>query len=287
MTAAAIPIFEVVLHKANAWVAEVARAQETEDRHAAYRALRAVLHTLRDRLTVNEACQLAAQLPLLVRGIYFEGYRPAGKPLTQRTEDAFLEAVRAHHGPGLQDARAAVCAVLKVLADHVSPGEVADVKGMLPAALQGLWPQTGSAVLIQEAPAATAALPAPTPHVPAPGPDLGMVRGAIGAAVVDLVGEKLGTIHDVVLDADSGQVRYAVIAFGGFLGLGEHLFPVPWKRLHWREGDGCFQLLLHEAKRTVHDLHQAPKVPRQRWHPRMVDKGIEKAVHSFYGGPAL
>lgn len=276
-TAVATSPFETVLHKANAWVAEVARELGGEDRHVAYRALRAVLQALRDRLTVEEACQLAAQLPLLVRGIYFEGYRPTGKPLTQRTEEAFLEAVSGHYGPGPLDPKAATCAVFRVLERHVSPGEVADVKHILPQALRTLWPQRGSAVLLMEPEA-----PPPAP-LPRPGPDLSAAHAAVGAPVKDMVGEKLGVLHDVVLDADSGQARFAILAFGGFLGLGEHLFPVPWKLLHWREGDQSFQLHLDGSQRKVSDLHQAPKVQRHQWRPASpMDKGLESAVHSFY-----
>lgn len=273
--------FETVLHKAHAWIAEVARDLGTEDRHAAYRALRAVLQALRDRLTVEEACDLAAQLPLLVRGVYFEGYKPSGKPLPQRSQEAFLEAVERIHGPGQLDPRAATCAVFALLARHVSAGEIADVQRVLPEALRRLWPQHGGAVLVVEAE------PPPPAPLPAPGPDLSAAHAAVGATVKDVVGEKLGVVHDLVLDATSGQARFAILAFGGFLGLGEHLFPVPWRLLHWREGDGSF-LLQFEGSRGVSDLPQAPKLQRSQWRPQVgLDRGLESAVHSFYAGSAM
>jgi uncharacterized protein (DUF2267 family) len=83
------------------------------DRPAAYRALRATLHALRDRLTVEEVAQLGAQLPILVRGVYYEGWNPTGKPLKLRHKEEFLARI-AHElrGDGPLDP------------EHVLPAEV-------------------------------------------------------------------------------------------------------------------------------------------------------------------
>jgi uncharacterized protein (DUF2267 family) len=67
-----------------------------EDAHKAYQALRLVLHTLRDRLTVEEAVQFAAQLPMLVRGFYYEGWAPTGNPLKHRHKQEFLSNIFYH-----------------------------------------------------------------------------------------------------------------------------------------------------------------------------------------------
>lgn len=79
MSERSLRVFDRTLQKTNLWLGDVMAELDTEDRHQAYSALRATLHALRDRLTVDEAAQLAAQLPLLVRGIYYENWRPAAR----------------------------------------------------------------------------------------------------------------------------------------------------------------------------------------------------------------
>ncbi len=129
------------IDKGYAWLKEVGEILGTEDRRQAYQALRASLHTLRDRLQPDEAAQLGAQLPMVIRGIYFEGWKLAGKPEKQRTMQAFLEELR-EEVPGMlpSDAPIAAAATFELLQKHVSAGEIEDVKGMLPKELRELWP---------------------------------------------------------------------------------------------------------------------------------------------------
>jgi len=110
------------------------------DRHRAYYALRGVLHALRDRLPVNEAAALAAQLPMLVRGFYYEGWHPTGKPVKERKKADFL----AHVANELKDhpeidPERVTQAVFQVLAKHVTSGEIESVKQILPAEIRSLW----------------------------------------------------------------------------------------------------------------------------------------------------
>lgn len=133
--------FDRTLNETNVWLAEIADELGRPDRQVAYHALRGVLHALRDRLPVGEAFDLAAQLPMLVRGFYFEGYRPGGKP-GKLDRDAFLCRVRDALQPaGGANAQAAALAVFVVLGRHVSAGEIAQVRAALPRDLRALWPE--------------------------------------------------------------------------------------------------------------------------------------------------
>lgn len=140
MSATGLEVFDQTLQKTNLWLKEI-MAHLGPDRQRAYHALRAVLHTLRDRLTVEEAAHLSAQLPLLIRGIYFEGWHPAHKPTRERTKEEFLEQVASRlQGIEPMNPEAATRAVLEVLARNVDAAEAAHVKQMLPKSLHGLWP---------------------------------------------------------------------------------------------------------------------------------------------------
>ena len=126
-------IIEHSVEKAHIWLKEIAEELGVDDRQYAYRALRAVLHTLRDRLTVDVAAKLAAQLPTLIRGIYYEDWDPSRTPLPLYNVEAFLDHVLAEGGmAGETEASVAVTAVARVLRAHVSPGEIDHVMAVLP-----------------------------------------------------------------------------------------------------------------------------------------------------------
>jgi uncharacterized protein (DUF2267 family) len=99
--------------------------------------LRACLHALRDRLPVDEAAQLAAQLPVLIRGIYYENWDPSKTPLKYRSLDEFLGRIAAEGGlDGETEASYAIEATARILDRHVSPGELEDVRAVLPPELR-------------------------------------------------------------------------------------------------------------------------------------------------------
>lgn len=124
------------LEKTNLWLDEIATGLET-DRRGAYRVLRAYLHALRDRLTVDEAAQLAAQLPQLIRGIFYEDWDPSRTPARYRELTEFLDRVAADAGlPGETSASFAVAVTSGVLRRHVSDGEIADIRAELPEGLR-------------------------------------------------------------------------------------------------------------------------------------------------------
>ena len=81
---------EITLHTTNLWLEDLMKELGWKDRDQAYQALRVVLHALRDRLPEEAMAALAAQLPLLIRGIYYEGWDPSGKPLNEPQKEDFL-----------------------------------------------------------------------------------------------------------------------------------------------------------------------------------------------------
>jgi uncharacterized protein (DUF2267 family) len=124
------------------WLKELRDNGNLANENAAYSVLRAVLHQLRDRLTPEEAVDLAAQLPLVVRGTYFEGWRPARTPEKVRTKRDFLDGVAAKLCPHKIPPEHAVRDVLALLAHHCDPGEISDVIAQMPGELKELWPET-------------------------------------------------------------------------------------------------------------------------------------------------
>ena len=133
--------FDSTIHTTNIWLNEISERLDWTDRQHAYHALRCVLHALRDRLGVEHVAALAAQLPLLVRGIYYEGWHPAGKPLKERKREEFLaHIVAAFQNEFDVDPERVARTVFRVLTRHVSQGEIESVKSTLPAELRDLWP---------------------------------------------------------------------------------------------------------------------------------------------------
>jgi uncharacterized protein (DUF2267 family) len=132
--------FAVTVHKSNAWLTDIMRRMGWDDRQRAWAALRAVLHVLRDRLSVEEAVSLGAQLPLLVRGAYYEGWRPNGKPERIRRREQFFERVGAElRGYDDMDLEELTNVVLDVTAEHISPGEAGHLARVLPRQISELW----------------------------------------------------------------------------------------------------------------------------------------------------
>jgi len=124
------------------WLKELKNTGELADESAAYSVLRAVLHQLRDRLTLEEAVDLGAQMPLIVRGLYFEGWSPHKVPRKIRSKQVFLDELSKDILPYTYPVEWAVTTVFGLLARHCDPGEIADVKGQLPDDIKELWPDT-------------------------------------------------------------------------------------------------------------------------------------------------
>lgn len=128
------------VQKTYEWLVDMERELHTGDRQIAYHALRSVLHALRDRLPVGEAVDLAAELPMLLRGLYYEGWQPTHKPEKLNREE-FLNKIAANYGaPSTPDPLRFTRAVLSVLEMRVASGEMSDVRLALPKDIQELWP---------------------------------------------------------------------------------------------------------------------------------------------------
>lgn len=136
-----IPDLNDSIEKTYEWLKAVDDIMDLgDDRDRAYHLSRAVLHALRDRLPVEEANDLAAQLPLVLKGVFFDGYKPAGKPDKFKTKEDFIERVKSGFvGIGDEEAEEATDAVLTVLQAAISEGEIGDVIGNMPKNLKDLF----------------------------------------------------------------------------------------------------------------------------------------------------
>ena len=110
-----------------------------------------------------------------------------------------------------------------------------------------------------------------------PGPALMGADTLLGDSVVNGANEDLGDIKEIMLDMSTGQVAYAVLAFGGFLGMGEKLFAVPWQALHLDTVNKRFVLDVDKDR-----LQNAPGFDKDAW-PDMADAQWANQIHSFYG----
>ncbi|XBQ16405.1 MAG: DUF2267 domain-containing protein [Oceanicaulis sp.] len=131
------------VHKTNVILKEIEEEAGLPDREAAYRALKGVLITVRDRIPTEPATQLGAQLPILVRGFYYEQFAPARQPDTVRSKTEFLTRLAERFDPDdalLNDPEATTRAVLAVVGRHIDPGEAEKARHMLNDDLKTLWP---------------------------------------------------------------------------------------------------------------------------------------------------
>ncbi|MGF6149067.1 PRC-barrel domain-containing protein [Pseudomonas fluorescens] len=112
---------------------------------------------------------------------------------------------------------------------------------------------------------------------PGPGPRLMGADTLIGNDVYNHKEENLGDIKEIMLDLHSGRVAYAVLSFGGFLGMGEKLFAVPWSALTLDTMNKRFVLSVDKER-----LANAPGFDKDNW-PNMQDPIWSKEIHAYYG----
>jgi uncharacterized protein (DUF2267 family) len=122
------------------WIDDLLRRLGWHDRERVFRALLAGLHALRDSLARDDAVYIGAQLPPLLRGLYYEGWHPGARGAA-RSRTAFLERIHdgVHRDPGV-DAEDVARAVFALLAARLPAAEVEDAKAATPRSLHNLWP---------------------------------------------------------------------------------------------------------------------------------------------------
>jgi len=139
MSATGLDVFDKTLQTTHIWLDEIMEVVGP-DRQVAWKVLSVVLHKLRDRLPVELAAHLGAQLPLLVRGVYYDQFEPAKQPSSLDAFDDFVQEVSdwlADIRP--VDAREATRAVFAVLTRHVSEEQIANVRSALPRSIRSAF----------------------------------------------------------------------------------------------------------------------------------------------------
>jgi uncharacterized protein (DUF2267 family) len=139
MSANGLEVFDKTLQTTNIWLNDI-MAEIGPSRQTAWKVLSVVLHKLRDRLPVELAAHLSAELPLMIRGVFYDQYEPARQPTACRSFADF----RAEVGEWLADARpvdpeAAIMSVFRTLSRHVPAGQVAKVQSALPHDIREAW----------------------------------------------------------------------------------------------------------------------------------------------------
>ena len=135
MAATGLEVWDKTVQTTNIWLDEIID-EVGPDRQAAWHGLGAVLRTLRDRLPIEVAVHLGAQLPLLVRGTYFEQWHLPAHAVPVRNFDDFLDLVGTHLGQARMSPAKITAAVFRTLAQHVDAGQIDKVLSVLPTGIR-------------------------------------------------------------------------------------------------------------------------------------------------------
>lgn len=140
--------FDTSIQKSEQWLKEIMDYMGWTNRRWAYAALRAVMLAIRDLLTVDESANFSAQLPLVIRGLYYDRWKPSAVPVKMRHLSDFLRRIASELRSDMaDDAEVITRAVLRTISDHVTQGEIDDIRSMFPGELKQLWDVPLSAVV--------------------------------------------------------------------------------------------------------------------------------------------
>ena len=141
MSATGLESLDHTVQLTHGWINELDERLGWANKRRSFRLLKAVLHAVRDWLPLNEAVDLSAQFPGLLRGIYYEQWRPAVTPVKPRSRSDFRARIdHEFERDPLITTDDAVTTVFTLLSDKISAGEIEDVRHALPADLRAMWP---------------------------------------------------------------------------------------------------------------------------------------------------
>jgi uncharacterized protein (DUF2267 family) len=145
MSATGLDVFDRTIQKTNLWLQAVDDELGLGSKHYAYHLLRAVLHEVRDRLPMPQTAHLGAQLPTLLRGVYYDSWSPSLIGSKEHREE-FLTKIAAEINPALNlSAEAVAKCVFRVMSEKVDAGEIRQVVHTMPKDMRTLWPSTVAA----------------------------------------------------------------------------------------------------------------------------------------------
>jgi len=142
MSAKGLEVIDHTVQTTHEWINELKERLDWVGHRDALHLLRVTLTGVRDHLSHEEAADFAAQLPLLIRGMFYEGWQPAGTPLKDRSQQTFVDRIEEQIASsidyrGVED----ISTVFKLLNARISTGEISDMRGNLPSGIRALWPE--------------------------------------------------------------------------------------------------------------------------------------------------
>lgn len=141
MTTQGLEVIDQSVHLTHEWINELSGRLEWSSKRSALRLMRVILHRIRDHLLVDEVAQFSAQLPVMIRGFFFESWVPKDTPVKERRGEDFIAFIGRQMGDTVEyRGREDIRCVFDLLNARISRGEVEDVRASLPQGLRDLWP---------------------------------------------------------------------------------------------------------------------------------------------------
>lgn len=141
MTAQGLEVIDQSVHLTHEWINELAGRLDWSSKRSALRLMRVILHRIRDHLLVDEVAQLSAQLPVMIRGFFFEGWVPKDTPIKERHGKQFIAFISYQMSDTVEyRGHKDIKCVFDLLNARISRGEVEDIRASLLQDLRDLWP---------------------------------------------------------------------------------------------------------------------------------------------------